>query len=244
MQLTDSSIQTIGNTTYQFSYTRPDALDSVEYTLGTLILDFTGSLHGQEANLLKIARTVLEACKMHPRRDFMMLRIVTFNASIGVQELLGFTPVTQIMDIDLNQCRASGSTNLYDAIVASLAVAKKYAKTLKDEEIFVNGITFIGTDGEDCASMATQDDAADAAKQIMVDESMESHRVVLLGLRPESPRAYAEQVALARAMDAQYEKVDDLSGSSLAKMSDFISKSISAQSVSLGSGSASKPIQF
>lgn len=244
MQLTDTTIQSLGNTNFQFSYTRPEALDSVEYTLGSLIMDFTGSLNGQEQNLLKIARTVLEACKMHPRRDFMMLRIVAFNNRIGVKELLGFTPVTQITDIDLNQCSATSSTNLYDAIVASLTATQQYAKTLQDQEIFVNGITFIGTDGEDCASSFTSQDAADAAKRLTTDESMESHRTILLGLRPESATAYRAQTELAALMDAQYEKVDDLSATSLAKMGDFISKSLSAQSVSLGSGSASKPIQF
>src|SRR4051812_25303165 len=81
---------------FQFSAIRPDKLTAVEYTLASIVVDTSSSVHSFAAELLATLRTAAESCKKSPRANNLLLRAVTFDSSNGVQEIHGFKPLSDI----------------------------------------------------------------------------------------------------------------------------------------------------
>lgn len=231
--------QNIGN--FSFSGMRPEKLEAPEYTLVTVVTDKTGSVSGFEDALVNMKRTVVQSCQKSARAEFLMLRNVWFSTS--VEEEHGFM---DLASVDANQFQVpdcNGMTSLYDAAYASIAASNEYAKTLSENDFGVNATVFLITDGSDNNSSRTAADVKAELSRGVQQEYLESINVILVGINakkylPEL-EAFKRDAGLTQFIDA-----GDATPENLARLAQFVSNSVSAQSQSLGTGGASLALTF
>ena len=76
------------NSHYGYSATRLEDLGATEYTIATIVADVSGStapfIHDMEGAMMRI----VQACKLSPRADNLLLRLVSFDDTLS--ELHGF----------------------------------------------------------------------------------------------------------------------------------------------------------
>lgn len=75
------------------------------------------------------------------------------------------------------------------------------------------------------------------------EEKLESHITILIGVNMTSSQAYLDKVKTSSGL-TQMINAGDADEKTLAKLAQFVSKSISSQSQSLGSGGPSQTISF
>lgn len=228
-------------------YTAPkiDNLGSAEYTLVTIVVDCSSSVSLFKQDLENCLKEVVKSCKLSPRAESLMIRIVTFNSSY--QELHGFKLLDTI-DIDdyTDSLNPYGMTALFDATRNAIEAEAALAKTLVEEEFDVNGLIVVITDGDDNSSIKGADSVKEArAKIIRAEDSLESLLTILIGVGIDSPHVvdFLEDFKNTAQID-QFINAGDANEKTLAKIAGFISKSISAQSNALNSGAISQPIGF
>ena len=231
---------------FTFSGARIQNLGATEYTLATVMIDNTGSIASHAGELLDMLLAAVNACQKSPRSDNLLLRVCTFSTSKkdnGVEELHGFKPLAEINIADYAAMSCYGSTNLYDAAYSGIAATNAYADQLDAQDFLVNAITFVITDGEDNASVATPAMVRTESARSVSGEVLESHISILIGVvsSPDSARmlkVFKDDAGLTQFIDA-----GEVSKGKLAKLAAFVSQSISSTSQALGSGGASQAIQ-
>ena len=241
MKLFDDNMQVAKVGNFAFSGVRPEKLGAVEYTLVTLVVDKTGSVTPVANELLQSKVAVVAACQKSPRAEFLLFRNTEFNSSI--EEVHGFTELSTIDSSQYQAPYCHGTTALYDATFAAVAATNEYAKTLSDAEFSVNGIVFVVTDGDDNESVQTPAAISAEMKRGVQNEWLESLNVVLIGVNAtqyeRSLKNFTSQAGLT-----QYVDVGDATPQRLAKLADFVSRSISSQSQALGTGGPSQALTF
>lgn len=235
----DMQVAQVGN--FNFSGVRPDRLGATEYTLVSLIIDKTGSVDGFEGELLNVKRAVVEACQKSPRANYLMLRSVEFNAT--ADEVHGFVELASIDASTYVAPACFGATALYDATYAGIAATNEYAKSLADNEFGANGIVIVVTDGDDNASAQSARSVAAEMSRGVQSEWLESLVVILVGVNASRYKRQLEAFQKTAGI-AQYVDIGDATPEKLARLADFVSRSISAQSASLGTGGASQALIF
>lgn len=226
---------------FQFSAVRPEALGATEYTLATLVLDKTGSVSGFADQMNEIKKKVVEACRKSPRSDFVLLRVVEFNGQ--VDEVHGFTLLSQIDPSSYTVPDCRGMTALYDAVFSSVGATNAYAKTLADQEYLVNALVFIATDGDDNQSRTKVSEVTAEIQRAIQSEYLESIKTILVAVNAQQYEPQLRQFAADAAVD-EYIDVGDATPQKLAKLADFVSKSLSATSQAIGTGGPSQAIVF
>ena len=230
---------------YGYSASDLGDLGATEYTLVTIAVDESGSVSSFKDEIEKCIQEVVNACKFSPRSDYLLIRIVAFNDTM--REIHGFK---QLIDCDpndyINSIHPSGSTALFTTAKNVIQATNDYGKQLSNNDFEANAIIFIITDGMDNASSDGAKDVEKALKKIMKDEALESAMSILVGVGTE---AYADVSAYLddfknNAGLNQYIEIKNANNKTLAKLADFISKSVSSQSNALGSGSMSQPLTF
>lgn len=241
MKLFDNDMQLAKVGTFGFSGVRPDKLGAAEYTLATLVMDKTGSVSSFAQVLLNAKIAVVQACQKSPRAEFLLLRNTEFNTS--VEEVHGFVELARLDPLQYPAPRCGGMTNLFDATYDAVAATNEYAKTLSDAEFSVNGIVFVVTDGDDTSSVQTPAAVAAELKRGVQNEWLESLTVVLIGV---NAQRYQQELNkfYADAGLTQYVDAGDATPERLARLADFVSRSISSQSQALGTGGPSQALTF
>ena len=242
MKLMDANtMQTTQIANFSFSGVRPDKLGSTEYTLVTLVIDKTGSVCGFTQQLLAMKQAVVQACHRSPRADYLMLRSTEFNERVDEEH--GFTELTRVDPASYKAPRCSGSTALFDATRNAVMATNTYARMLSDQDFSVNGLVVVVTDGDDNCSHHTPSDVAAEVVRGVQHEWLESLNVILVGvnasLYKRELQAFKDDAGLT-----QYVDVGDATPQKLAQLAQFVSRSISAQSQSLGTGGASQALVF
>lgn len=229
---------------FQFSAIEVDRLGASEYTLVTLVLDMSSSVRAYQKELNESITTILESCRMSSFAENLMVRLVTFNENVCEEH--GFLPLSELSNETYkNVVQPRGMTALYDASINSIKATVDYGKTLYDNDFDSNAIMFIVTDGIDNASSNSISDVAKSIKEFGLNETVESIRSVLIGVNTEysDVQDYLEQFKNETGID-QYIDIKNANAQSLAKMAEFISQSISAQSQALGTGVPSAALSF
>lgn len=231
---------------YGFSGKRIDDLGASEYTLVVIAVDRSGSVHGFDSQLETALKQVVKSCRHSPRADNLMLRVVLFNHNLS--ELHGFKPLTECnVDDYTGTITPGGGTALYDAAHNIIESASRYGRDLAAQHYEANAITFVLTDGcENGDSTMTVKEVRKALDGAVVDESLESMRAVLVGVNVDPQSGTSSQLD-AFHNDAgfdQYVAAGSTDESTLAKLADFVSQSISAQSQALGTGGPSQSLTF
>lgn len=231
--------------TFTFSPVNLTTLGATEYTLVSVTADRSGSVRDFAREMEKALKEIVSACRKSPRADNLLLRLTRFDHQI--EEIHGFRQLADCAtDAYDGILEARGTTSLYDAALNSVeAVAGQGAKLIA-EEYSANAIVFVITDGLDyCGSTATPSEVKKAIQRAMKAECLESIVTVLIGVNvQESMVADALKRFSAEAGFTQYVELADANASSLAKLASFVSRSISSQSQSLGTGGPSKALTF
>lgn len=239
----DDGMQTFtAGQNFAFSGARIERLGATEYTLVQVDFDTTGSINGFERAIEDAAMSIVEACRKSPRAENLLFRPVLFDTSGGIREVHGFKPLA---DIDIaaykGMVRAGGMTNLYDAVYHGVSSVEAYAAQLFAQDYLCNAIQVTVTDGCNNQSTATPRMIADRIAKMRKGEQVESYLSILVGI---NAGMYLQQLETFKneADIDQYVDVGEATPRKLAKLAEFVSRSISSQSQALGTGGPSKPI--
>jgi hypothetical protein len=239
----NSVVMKAGNSGYKFSAIRPDKLGATEYTLVTTALDYTGSVSGFSTELENMLKTVLASCGKSPRANNLLMRVILFSTAFpgGTQELHGFKPLADIDPAAYQLPYPNGGTPLADATYDSAMATNAYAKNLYDQDFLVNSIQVVVTDGGDNASSTPYSKIRAAFKEGPSAEYLESNISILVALNAGYCQKELDKFHQDAGFD-HYVDVADADRSKIAKLAAFVSRSISSQSQSLGSGGPSQTI--
>lgn len=236
--------QSLGGTHFGFSATRIEDLGASEYTLVGITVDVSGSVALFRSEIEKCVKEVVRSCADSPRADNLMLRLTTFDDD--VEEKHGFRLLSEC---DVSKYDGSvvigGMTALCDASYDMIGSVAAYGKQLTENHYDVNGIVFVITDGADNRSKMTPDAVKRAQLEAQKTESLESILTILIGVNVTDPalagylRDFEKEAGFSK-----YVELADASAKSLAKLAEFVSKSISAKSQTVGTKKASAPLNF
>lgn len=228
---------------FKFSGQQIGTLGATEYTLAPIAIDKSSSVSGSQGRLEKCVGEIVKACRKSPRCDNLMLRVTTFNQDL--EEVRGFTELNNVNPGDFdNTIHPSGSTALNDATCESIEATLTYAKAMNKQDFTVNGILFVLTDGEENASTNTLTSVRQAMEKAVKGEILESFVSILVGVGVSGGTSKYLDTFHKDAGFTQYVEIDKADEKSLAKLAAFVSKSISSQSQSLGTGGPSKTLTF
>ena len=217
---------------YKFSAVKIDELGAPEYTLVTVAQDVSGSVFTYARDMEKCLQTILEACQKSPRAENLMFRLVGFNDVLN--EIHGFKLLDTITPQDYqNILQPDGGTALFDAVQSAVDATKDYGEILHDQDFGVNAIVFIVTDGDDNASQATANSVKKAVNDAIKSEKLESITVVLVGV---GQAAHYLDDFQQKADITQFVDIGNTTPGNLAKLANFVSKSISSTSQALADG--------
>lgn len=229
---------------FSFSAQRPDDLENSTYSLVTIVCDTSGSVYDFKDSLERCIQGVVKGCGKSPYKDSLLLRLVTFNGS--VTEIHGFKALE---NCDLSGysgfLNPGGLTALCDACYSALEATKSYAATLYQQDIDVNGLMVVITDGYDNDSKMTANSVGDSIKSIVRSEELESLKTIVIAVNTtvQGISQKIQEFQNEAGID-QYVDIGNLTEKEFARMEGFISKSISATSQALGTGGPSQSLAF
>lgn len=222
-----------------------DELGATEYTLVTIAVDESSSVSGFTQEMIDCIKKAIEACKLSPRSDYLLIRLVAFGSNM--REIHGFKQLIDCNISDYDNCICpSGCTMLYDTVTDAINKTKDYGDQLYKNDFDANAIIIVITDGMDNESSGTKIDTKNALADVMRAETLESIVTILVGVGVGSYHdvsTYLDEFK-ADAGLSQYVELKDADENTLAKLADFISKSVSSQSQALGTGGPSQPLIF
>jgi uncharacterized protein YegL len=238
------SQQALTTSHYGYSAARIEDLGATEYTLVTIVTDSSGSVAPYKNELEKTLKQIAQACRRSPRADNLMLRLVEFDDKL--RELHGFKLLENCHAADYDgMLSLGGSTALYDATENAVSATTDYAKRLGACDFGANAIVFVLTDGMDNVSKLGAKAVKAALTQAVREEALESVVSVLIGIDVKgTDTAKFLQHFFQEAGFTQYVEIGKADAKTLAKLAEFVSRSISAQSQSLGTGGPSQSLTF
>lgn len=244
--LNDTQLDQINlpNSHYGYSATRLEDLGATEYTIATIVADVSGSTAAFTLDMEAAITRIVQACKFSPRADNLLLRLVAFDDSLS--ELHGFKLLENCHLADYGgSLRSGGSTALYDATENAVASTTNYAQKLSSADFSANAILFVITDGADNASRVTAKRVKAALTDAVKSEALESVVSILIGVNVMDAEVgrYLKKFQLEAGF-TQYVELDKADAKTLARLAEFVSRSISAQSQALGTGGTSQPLVF
>ncbi|TNF28661.1 MAG: VWA domain-containing protein [Deltaproteobacteria bacterium] len=230
------TLHTVTGSRYGFSATRVDQLGASEWTLVAIVCDVSGSVGAFQKEMEAAIQSIVEACRLSPRADHLMLRTVAFDDR--VREVHGFKPLSDCHPKDYDGALAiGGTTALYDAAHNAVAATVQYGSTLAKRGMAVNAILFVITDGGDNASTVDAGAVKHAIAHAVKSEALESVQTMLIGVDVDTSGvgAYLMDFSAKAGFD-HYLGLADATPRTLAGLADFVSQSIAAQSMYLGTG--------
>jgi len=231
-----------GGGNFGFSGAKIATLGASTYTLVDVEIDETGSVEDFKTNLEQMMIEVVEAAKLFPTAENILMRVTTFGSqhkqTKGIREIHGYLPLADI-DISLYKINPTGNTPLYDAAYTSIGAMLTYANELQKQDYDVNGISIIITDGVNNDSIMTADSIRKLIDEAKQGEKIQSLTTVLVGVVSNNNRIKQILKDFSNAVGFnQYIDMGSTSAKAFAKLTGFISKSISSTSTSINSGTS------
>ena len=244
--LNDTSLEEINlpNSHYGYSATRIEDLGATEYTVVTIVSDVSGSTASFTFDMEAAIARIVQACKYSPRADNLLLRLIAFDEHLN--ELHGFKLLENCNLADYGGVlHPGGSTALFDAAENAVASTVNYGQKLSAGDFSANAILFVITDGMDNASKLPASEVKKALNLAVTSESLESIVSILIGVNVQNHEVsrYLKQFQ-KEAGFTQYIELDQADAETLARLAEFVSQSISAQSQALGTGGSSQTFVF
>ena len=240
LPINDSMMSVKMASNYHFSAVKLDNLGATEYTLAAIHVDASGSVAEFAKQLEEAQKTIVKSCQKSPRAENLMIRTVSFNDV--VTEFHGFKLLNSINESDYDGfVTPDGMTALYDSVYTGIEALKDYAKLLSDQDFLANAVIFIITDGADNRSSFGPKDIGKIINKVMKEEVLESITTVLIGINAgEADVQSYLQTFKTEAGLTQYVDAGSATSANLAKLANFVSRSISSTSQALGSGKPSQ----
>ena len=234
----------IGGSNFGFSGTRIEHLGAAEYTLVAIAADVSGSVQSFKQEIEACIAEIVRACGHSPHAHHLILRLLEFDSSI--EELHGFKPLPECEPTAYSGClTAGGTTALYDATVNGVESISRYGRELTQHGLDVNGILFVITDGGDNASTLSVGSVRAALEEAVGAELVESMVSILVGVDvSDASTSKALMTFSAQAGFTRYLELERADAATLARLADFATRSIAAQSIALGSLSPSVSLPF
>jgi len=239
--LNDTSLDQVNlpNSHYGYSATRLEELGATEYTVVTIVCDVSGSTAAFTFDMESAITKIVQASKFSPRADNLLLRLVMFDDTLN--ELHGFKLLENCDLADYGGVlRSGGSTALYDATENAVTSTINYGQKLLAGDFSTNAIFFVITDGMDNASRLSAKKVKEALSKAVTSEALESIVSVLIGVNVQDREVgrYLQQFQKDTGF-TEYIELDRADTKTLARLAQFVSQSISAQSQALGTGGSS-----
>jgi hypothetical protein len=221
-----------------------DPTMAMEQTLYSLAVDESGSTLPFRTQMSGCTQEIIKSLRHSPRADNLMFRLTHFGT--GIREIHGFKTLQKCNVGDYaNVFSNAGRTELYDATLDIAEATRIYAEKLANERYMSNGVLVVLTDGCDYGSVHTPKDVQQSFEQMVQGEMLESLMTILIGVNIEDDHVKSElETFKDKAGFNQFITVKDASEKTMAKIADFISRSVSSQSQALGSGGASQSLTF
>lgn len=229
---------------FGFSAKRIEDLGATEYTLVGIACDGSSSVTQFRDEMEACIKEIVKACARSPRSDNLMMRLVLFNSHLS--EVHGFKPLSECNPDDYSgSVRTGGMTAMFDAACNVTEAITSYGADLMKNDFDVNGIVFVITDGADNASAMTASELKKALGRAVQSEALESIVSVLVGVNVQDPQLGGLLRDISQTVGfTQYVELGDAKASTLARLADFVSRSISSQSQALGTGGPSQSLSF
>jgi hypothetical protein len=141
-----------------------------------------------------------------------------------------------------NILNPDGGTALFDAVQSSIEATNDYGAILTGQDFSVNAILFIISDGDDNESRATPTSVKKAIEKVVKDEKLEQITVVLVGVG-DNVAGYLQDFQ-NKANITQFINIGEANAGKLAKLANFVSRSISSTSKALANGTSSNLLTF
>ena len=236
------NLQTASN--YHFSAVTIDELGATEYTLVTIAMDESGSVSKHKDALEETLKTILESCKKSPRAENLLLRLISFDNDL--REVHGFKLLNMVNKGDYtNVLNPTGGTALFDAVQSSIEATNDYGRILVDQDYSANAVIFVITDGDDNSSVASKRTVKNTIDSVVASECLEGVTVILVGIGGDDPYL-ADKLEVFKDESSlhQFVGIDEATPANLAKLAQFISRSISSTSQALSNGTTSEILTF
>lgn len=230
------SMSIAGTSNFHFSAIRPEKLGATEYTLVTIVIDETGSVAGFSDNILDMVKSIISACQKNSRAENLLVRLTAFNEQ--VREIHGFKALAEIDTNDYKPFSPAGCTALYDATYDGVGAMLTYGKALYANDLEVNGIVFIVTDGDDNRSSMGPLSIFKQMKDALTMETIKGIISVLIGINTSSTTNTKLEQFQKEGGLTNYIDLGDVTPQKLAKLANFVSQSVSSQSQSLNAGTS------
>lgn len=225
-------------------------LGASEYTLVGISADRSGSVAPFVDEIEGCLRNSLQACQDSPRVDNLLVRLTSFGGAGGLKPVEQEHGYRLLSDCHLANytkfLKAGGGTPLYDATVDMVDSLATYGKALQDQKYTANGLLVILTDGgESGMSTMTVRSCQEAFERAKKSEALESLLTILIGINIKEPAiaGYLKAFEKDAGFD-QYIEAPDASPKTFSRIAGFISKSVSSQSMAIGTGAKSQVITF
>lgn len=221
---------------FAFSGKKVEQLTESEYTLVDIVVDLSGSVSGFINDLQKAVSTIVQSCTKLPRADMLLIRVTSFNDSVA--EIHGFLPLSDVQAWKYKMI-PSGLTALFDGALSSVEALSSYAERLSKQGIRCNAVTFVITDGcENRSRIGTTAKIQAAINKAYADEYLDSLKGIIISLG-----SYSQAEIDRISKDMGFEQAVSLANTSpesLAKVANFVSRSISSSSQALATGGTSQ----
>ena len=234
--LNDDSVEQIKGGGFHFSATKLEHLLSDSYTLVDIVVDVSGSVYEFKDDLEKCVQKIVEACRKSPRADNLLIRLTEFDDNVN--EVHGYKLLQNCnTDEYIGIFNPTGMTALYDATCNAIEACLQYGKDLVNNSYSVNGIVFVLTDGMDNRSAHTETSVKEAIDKTRQQELLESITTILIGIDTNNNNVNSYLKVFKEDADFNaYVEVQEATPQRLARLAEFVSKSISSSSTSLGTG--------
>lgn len=234
---------TLAKSAGSYSAVKIAELGASEYTLVQLVVDGSPSVDAFKKQMVDCVKAVIQACQYSPKADNLLVRVCRFDSNLD--EHHGFKPLSQCDLASYNNMldKSGGGTALYAAFENGILSTQQYGAQLVGSDFTVNAILFVITDGCDNASHCTISDVKNALTAATVNDgrNIESLKSILVGVNVQDAGvSTALQTFYQQAGLTQYVELDKATDKALAKLADFVSRSISSQSKALGSGQSAQ----
>ena len=234
----------IAGSSFGYSAARLHDLGATEYTLVSVAVDTSSSVAPFGRELTEAIKHIVQSCRSSARADNLLLRLTGFGSQMS--ELHGFRLLEHCVLSSYDRILSlGGSTALYDAAENAVSAAADYARHLATGDFAANGIVFVVTDGMDNASTRAARDVKQAMADAAREESLESLVTVLVGVNIRDPQVSRSlQSFYTEAGFRQYVEIERADAKTLARLAEFVSRSIGVQSQALGTGGPSQSLTF
>lgn len=229
---------------FQFSGINIKKLGASEFTLVGMACDRSSSVSPFAREIETCVAESFKACQKSARVDNLLARLLAFGTEVTEEH--GFRPLADCHLANYQGfLKPGGTTKLYDACIDSVDAMATYGKSLIDQDYMANGILIIITDGADYGSLFKAHHVKEAMLRARQSESLESLVSLLIGINVKEPTIakYLSEFQGTGGFD-KYVEAADASANTIAKLVDFISKSISMQSQAVNSGGPSQLVTF